>query len=316
MGYGEKNGVNTLVIAASSLDDIVSISAFGVLSGIVFSTGDLTSKIVQGPEDVCIGTALGLVWGFLLIFVPPAPWANVSYTTRKGPLQNNDQNREKQTEKSVTAKRAFLLGSGGFLAVTGSQWYGYPGAGPLACIISSFVAGTGWKWREEKQNCNRPIIVLSHDDVDVEGGAHNKVNPVEAVFECIWFGLQPILFASIGTEVKFELLKGGDIVIAGILVLVCGLIVRLIVTSCAVWGAGLSIKEVIFINIAWLPKATVQAALAPVALDMARMMGTDEDLESASRLLTISVISILVTAPLGAFGIQWFGPRLLSHSDR
>jgi len=39
MGYGEKNGVNTLVIAASSLDDILSISAFGVLSGIVFSTG-------------------------------------------------------------------------------------------------------------------------------------------------------------------------------------------------------------------------------------------------------------------------------------
>lgn len=39
MGYGEEKGVNTLVIAASSLDDIVSISAFGVLSGIVFSTG-------------------------------------------------------------------------------------------------------------------------------------------------------------------------------------------------------------------------------------------------------------------------------------
>lgn len=38
MGYGE-NGVNTMVIAASSLDDIVSISAFGVLLGIIFSTG-------------------------------------------------------------------------------------------------------------------------------------------------------------------------------------------------------------------------------------------------------------------------------------
>ncbi|XP_025202540.1 sodium/hydrogen exchanger 9B2-like isoform X2 [Melanaphis sacchari] len=312
MGYGEKNGVNTLVIAASSLDDIVSISAFGVLSGIVFSTGNLTSKIVQGPEDVCIGTALGLVWGFLLIFVPPAPWANVSYAVRKGQRKNDGRNDEEQADQSLTAKRAFLLGAGGFLAVTGSQLCGYPGAGPLACIISSFVAGTGWKWREEKQNCDRPTTVSSHDDED--DSAHNKVNPVETVFEYIWFGLQPVLFASIGTEVKFELLKGSDIVIAGLLVLICGLIVRLIVTSCAVWGAGLNIKEVIFINIAWLPKATVQAALAPVALDMARMMGTDEDKESASRLLTIAVISILVTAPLGAFGIQWFGPRLLSYS--
>ncbi|XP_060861285.1 sodium/hydrogen exchanger 9B2-like isoform X2 [Metopolophium dirhodum] len=307
MGYGEKNGVNTLVIAASSLDDIVSISAFGVLLGIVFSTGNLTSKIVQGPEDVCIGTALGLVWGFLLIFVPPPSWANVSYTTRKGKLDDEDGgNDEKQTERSVTAMRAFLLGAGGILAVTGSQWYGYPGAGPLACIISSFVAGTGWKWREEKQNCDSPITASTHDEA----------SPVEAVFECIWFGLQPILFASIGTEVKFELLRGDDIIVAGLLVLFAGLIVRLIVTSCAVWGAGFNIKEVIFINIAWLPKATVQAALAPVALDMARMMGTEEDKESASRLLTIAVISILVTAPIGAFGIQWFGPRLLSNAGR
>ncbi|XP_029342199.1 sodium/hydrogen exchanger 9B2-like [Acyrthosiphon pisum] len=298
MGYGEKNGVNTLVIAASSLDDIVSISAFGVLSGIVFSTGNLTSKIVQGPEDVCIGTALGLVWGFLLIFVPPP-------IVGKCILHQPKWCHEK-TDQSVTATRAFLLGAGGILAVTGSQWYGYPGAGPLACIISSFVAGTGWKWREEKQNCDSPTTVSTHDEA----------SPVEAIFECIWFGLQPILFASIGTEVKFELLRGGDIIIAGLLVLVAGLIVRLIVTSCAVWGAGFNIKEVTFINIAWLPKATVQAALAPVALDMARMMGTEEDKESASRLLTIAVISILVTAPIGAFGIQWFGPRLLSNAGR
>jgi len=36
--------------------------------------------------------------------------------------------------------------------------------------------------------------------------------------------------------------------------------VRLIVTSFAVWGTGFNIKEVTFINIAWLPKATVQVS--------------------------------------------------------
>lgn len=39
-GFGEAKGVNTLMLAASSLDDIVSISAVGILSGIIFSTGD------------------------------------------------------------------------------------------------------------------------------------------------------------------------------------------------------------------------------------------------------------------------------------
>jgi len=39
LGYGEIKGVNTLLIAASSLDDIVSISAFGILLGVLFSSG-------------------------------------------------------------------------------------------------------------------------------------------------------------------------------------------------------------------------------------------------------------------------------------
>ena len=133
-----------------------------------------------------------------------------------------------KTDRSVTAKRSFLLGAGGFLAVTGSQLYGYPGAGPLACIISSFVAGTGWKWRIENQNCDSPTVVSSRDDED------DGANPVEAVFECIWFGLQPILFASIGTEIKFELLKGDDIIIAGLLVLISGLIVSIVLYSLVV----------------------------------------------------------------------------------
>lgn len=106
--------------------------------------------------------------------------------------------------------------------MTGSQSNGFPGAGPLACIISSFVAGTGWKWRVKKQNKNdNPVISLDGDDEE-----QSQEDPVVRVFEHIWFGLQPVLFASIGTEIKFELLAGDDnIIVAALLVLVCGLIV-------------------------------------------------------------------------------------------
>jgi hypothetical protein len=55
--------------------------------------GDLTSKIVQGPEDVCIGTALGLLWGFFLIFVPPSPWAQVYQSQNE-----NEMTEEKQVK--------------------------------------------------------------------------------------------------------------------------------------------------------------------------------------------------------------------------
>lgn len=50
----------------------------------------MTSKIVQGPEDVCIGTALGMVWGFILIFIPPSPWAEV-YTEQKDEIKKNEK---------------------------------------------------------------------------------------------------------------------------------------------------------------------------------------------------------------------------------
>lgn len=113
--------------------------------------------------------------------------------------------------------RAFLLGAGGFLAVTGSQYYGYPGAGPLTCIISSFVAGTGWKWRVKNQ-CNK--MTITPNDFD-----DNQEDPIEKIFENIWFALQPVLFASIGTEIKFELLMGSNIIFTGTMVLVVGLIV-------------------------------------------------------------------------------------------
>lgn len=121
----------------------------------------------------------------------------------------------------MTAMRSFLLGAGGILAVTAGQRYGYPGAGPLACIVSSFVAGTGWKWRVIEQNrCDNPTVLFAGDD-----DSETVDDPVEKVFERIWFGLQPVLFASIGTEIKFELLAGGDIIVRGMIVLLFGLIV-------------------------------------------------------------------------------------------
>ena len=56
----------------------------------------------------------------------------------------------------------------------------------------------------------------------------------------------------------------------GSLVLMTGLSARLLAAFGAVFGGSNNIKEKIFISLAWLPKATVQAALGPVALGKAR----------------------------------------------
>lgn len=91
-----------------------------------------------------------------------------------------------------------------------------------------------------------------------------------------------------------------------------------ILTSFIVTGrVGLNIKERIFISFAWLPKATVQAAIGPVAYDLVRTTlppGPDRDIaeKRGLQILTLAVISILLTAPLGAIAIMLTGPKLLS----
>ncbi|KAJ8873558.1 hypothetical protein PR048_024376 [Dryococelus australis] len=61
--------------------------------------------------------------------------------------------------------------------------------------------------------------------------------------------------------------------------------------------------------------AWCQAALGPVALDMARTLHSDENLVHANKVLVVAVMAILVTAPLGAILITMLGPRLLAKTD-
>lgn len=70
LGYGVKKGIHTLVIAAATLNDIICIALFGIVLGIIFSTGSLVAHLLQGPIVLAIGFAYGTFWGLLCFFVP------------------------------------------------------------------------------------------------------------------------------------------------------------------------------------------------------------------------------------------------------
>ena len=80
-------------------------------------------------------------------------------------------------------------------------------------------------------------------------------------------------------------------------------------------GSQLNFKEKMFCMMAYWPKATVQAAIGAVPLTLVlsgEIAGTSE--ETAQLILAIAVLSIAVTAPLGAICIKIFGKKLLvSH---
>ena len=67
-------------------------------------------------------------------------------------------------------------------------------------------------------------------------------------------------------------------------------------------------KERLFCAIAYLPKATVQAAIGSVPLALGLPCG--------QIVLSVAVLAILVTAPLGAFGIDLTYRRLLQKESR
>ena len=68
-------------------------------------------------------------------------------------------------------------------------------------------------------------------------------------------------------------------------------------------GTILENKEKLFCAIAYMPKATVQAAIGAIPLAMG--------LEAGNLILTVAVLAIIITAPLGAVGIDRLQRRLL-----
>lgn len=132
-------------------------------------------------------------------------------------------------------------------------------------------------------------------------------------FSQIWVLAEILLFVYIGTEVRLDALDS-QLIGLGLGILAIGLAARSLGVWVSLLGSDLSPRERQFCAIAYLPKATVQAAMGAVPLAMVldgRMMSMT--VESGEQILAIAVLAIVVAAPVGAIGIKVFGPRLLTR---
>ena len=124
-------------------------------------------------------------------------------------------------------------------------------------------------------------------------------------YDKLWVGAEIFLFVLVGASVQIESAKS-----AGLksIVLIFGvLLFRMIGVYLCVLGTKLNAKERLFCMLAYIPKATVQAAIGGVPLAMGLACG--------NMVLTVSVISILITAPLGAFFIDWTYKKCLHENE-
>lgn len=125
----------------------------------------------------------------------------------------------------------------------------------------------------------------------------------------------PLLYGILGSGLDFEIVDS-DIMCRAFLVMIIGTIVRIPLSYISVIKADLNYKEKLFISIAWIPKATVQAALGGVILGIIdqKNLGTTFYRYGQS-ILAITLLSILITAPLGALLIGLFGKKLLKQGN-
>ncbi|WP_294820680.1 sodium:proton antiporter [uncultured Gemmiger sp.] len=121
-------------------------------------------------------------------------------------------------------------------------------------------------------------------------------------FGKLWLAAEVILFVLVGAAVDIRYtLSAGPAAILMILIALCFRAVG--VTLCMV-GTALNKKERLFCVIAYLPKATVQAAIGSVPLAMGLPCG--------QIVLSVAVLAILITAPLGALGMDKSYKKLLT----
>ena len=125
-------------------------------------------------------------------------------------------------------------------------------------------------------------------------------------FSKLWIAAQLLLFVLVGATV--DLSYALKAILPSFILIVIALIFRASGVWISLLGTPLNPKERLFCILAYMPKATVQAAIGGIPLSMGLACGPI--------VLTVSVVAILVTAPLGAFCIDSAYNKLLSCNNK
>ncbi|KAI6651017.1 hypothetical protein LOD99_5594 [Oopsacas minuta] len=138
--YGTNKGIPTMVIAASSFDDVISISLFYIFLTLAYSTSDLAFTLVRGPLELLIGLVYGVIIGIIGRYIAAG---------------------EKQA--SINRNRLMFLLGGSLLAILGSKKViingsGLGGAGALGVVSSALLCSLSWKKEKELVEVSLKII--------------------------------------------------------------------------------------------------------------------------------------------------------------
>lgn len=256
-GKGARKGLPTLVLAASSVDDVFVIVLFTIVLG-MSGGGEIQWgwELTKVPVSIGLGIIAGLVPGYALYRL------FLRYDLRP-------------------PRRTLIVLGTAIAILWGEQ--ALEGAVPVAGLLGVMAIG---------------FIILEKE----EAIAHQ----ISFKLKHVWVFAELVLFVLVGAEVNVSVAWQAGL--AGMGLIAAGLVARGLGTWLSLLGAGLTPAEKLFAVVAYVPKATVQAAIGAVPLTAG--------VPGGEVILAVAVVSILLTAPLGAVGIKVLGDRVLEEGDR
>jgi len=256
-GRGAKKGIPTLILGASSLDDVFVIVLFTVFLGMY--GGEQTNILLQLadiPISIVLGIIVGLIPGYFLYRL----------------FSKYDWRPPKRTMMVMGV--AILL-----------TWFESVVEEHVAVASLLGVMAIGFIILEKAE----PIAHL-----------------ISQKLKKLWIFAELLLFVLVGAQVNIHVAwKAG---LAGAIVIFVGLVFRSVGTYVSLFGTPFDWREKLFCVVAYIPKATVQAAIGAIPLAAGVAAG--------EVILAVAVLSILITAPIGAIGIMIFGEKILDYGEQ
>lgn len=252
---GTRKGIPTLILGASSVDDVFVIVVFSILLGIYTGmNSDIWIKLLQIPQSIILGIALGALSGYILYFL-------------------FEKFKLRATKMTIIVVAVSVL----------LTWLEEELKTKIAMSALLGVMTIGF-------------ILIEKCEIRAHKISHKLTK--------IWIFAEILLFVLVGAQVNITV--AWEAGLAGAVLIVVALIGRSIGTYLSVMGTDLNLKERLFCVISYIPKATVQAAIGAVPLEVG--------VKSGDTILAVAVLSILLTAPIGAIGIEKYGYKWLEQA--
>jgi NhaP-type Na+/H+ or K+/H+ antiporter len=135
----------------------------------------------------------------------------------------------------------------------------------------------------------------------------HMAHEISAKLARLWVFAEIVLFSMVGAQVNIGVAWRAGLV--GLAIIIVGLTARSAGVLTCLWRSRLTLKERLFVVVAYAPKATVQAAIGSAPLMAMRAAGMDTG--PGEIILAVAVLSIIMTAPTGAWAIAALGNRVL-----